>query len=102
MPDLTFTSELWRYPGDAGWHFVTLPHGVADEIADRVERDVGARRGFGAVRVEATCGSTTWRTSLFPDTASRSYVLPVKQSVRRSEDLGVGDQVTVRLRPLVG
>jgi len=100
MEELRVTTTLWRYPGDSGWHFVTLPHHAADEIADHVEIDGGPRRGFGAVRVEVTCGSTSWRTSLFPDNASRSYVLPMKQAVRRAEELEDGDPVTLRLRPV--
>ncbi len=98
MSELCASAPLWKYPGDSGWHFVTLPHDVADEIADRADRDAGPSRGFGAVRVEVTCGSTTWRTSLFPSTSSQSYVLPVKQAVRRAEHLAEGDDITVRLR----
>lgn len=102
MPDLSVTAPLWRYSGDAGWYFVTLPHDAADEIADLVEHGAEPRRGFGAVRVEVTCGSTTWRTSLFPDNASRSYLLPVKQVVRRAERLDEGDPVAMRLRLVEG
>lgn len=89
-----FTSTLWLYPGDAGWHFVTLPPDVADDI-DQV---VGERRGFGSVPVEATVGATTWRTSLFPDTGAASFVLPVKNAVRRAEGLEVDTAVAVRVR----
>ena len=51
---------------------------------------------FGSVRVEASVGATTWRTSVFPDKV-RGYVLPVKAAVRRAEGLDVGDDVTVSL-----
>lgn len=54
----------------------------------------GPPRGFGSVRVEATVGGTTWRTSVFPDSRGGSYVLPVKRAVREAEDLDDGDQVT--------
>lgn len=101
MAELVFTAPLWRHRSDTGWHFVTLPHDVADEIADRAEqRAEPGRRSFGSVRVEVTSGSTTWRTSVFPDRASRSYVLPVKQAVRRSEGLADGDEVPIRLQPV--
>jgi hypothetical protein len=89
-----FTADLWRYAGRAAWYFVTLPHDVADDI-DEITLDT--RRGFGSVRVEATVGSTTWRTSIFPDTKSESFVLPVKQAVRLAEGLGDGSPVVVIL-----
>jgi hypothetical protein len=40
-----------------------------------------------------------WTTSIFPDSARGSYVLPIKRSVRKAEALEVGDvaSVTVRL-----
>ncbi len=87
-----FRAELWLYPGDAAWHFVTLPFDEADEI-DEITR--GSQRGFGSVRVRVTIGSSTWHTSLFPDSKARSYVLPVKKPVRTAEGIVAGDQVDV-------
>jgi hypothetical protein len=47
--------------------------------------------------VEATIGSTTWSTSIFPDSTRGAYVLPVKKAVRRAEDLEEGDDAVVLL-----
>lgn len=91
--ELAFNAELWLYDGDAPWHFVTLPEDLADEIREHVP----VRRGFGSVRVTAVVGETRWQTSLFPDSKSRSFVLPMKQEVRRSNGLVAGDRVAVRL-----
>lgn len=88
-----FSAPLWRYPGEGGWTFVTLPTDLADEIADTV----GARPGFGAVPVEVRIGDTRWTTSIFPDKKAASYLLPVKRAVRDAEGLRVGDTVTVEL-----
>ena len=92
-----FRAELWLYPGDAAWHFVTLPFEVADEI-EEVSRPV--QRGFGSVRVRVTVGRTTWSTSLFPDNKAQSYLLPMKKPVRTAEGLRVGDQVDIELELL--
>ena len=94
MNTFEFTADLWRYTGTAAWYFVTLPHDVADDI-DEITAD--ARRGFGSVRIEVTVGGTTWNTSLFPDTKSESFVLPVKKAVRLAEGLDDGSPVGVRL-----
>lgn len=42
-------------------------------------------------------GTSTWRTSVFPDKASQCFVLPVKRAVRRAEGVEAGDRVGVRL-----
>lgn len=90
-----FVATLWRYPGDAAWYFVTLPHDVADDIE---EISAPTRKGFGSVRVEVMLGGSRWRTSLFPDTKTESYVLPVKQAIRRAEGITDGDLVTLEIR----
>lgn len=87
--------RVWRHAGAAGWHFVTLPEAVADEIRARV---AGAPSPFGMARVEATIGATTWSTSLYADTRRGSFLLPIKSEVRRREGVGDGDAVAVTLR----
>lgn len=91
-----FSAEIWEHsPGDPGsWHFLTLPADVAEDVL----LEAGPREGFGSVRVEVTVGSTTWRTSLFPDTSSGKFVLPVKKPVRQSEELYAGEACEVTLR----
>ena len=94
MPRFEFDATLWRWHGDAAWHFVTLPHDIADDIE---ELSAATRQGFGSIRVEVTLGSTTWRTSLFPDSKAESYVLPIKRQVRDDEQLAEGDHVHVQI-----
>jgi hypothetical protein len=89
-----FTGELWLYPGEAGWFFVTLPL----EIADAIDDEVGERAGFGSIPVEVTVGNSTWATSLFPDKTSASFLLPVKKAIRDREHLDVGTVTGFRLR----
>lgn len=90
-----FRARIWEHsPGDPGsWHFLTLPAELSEDIA----LEAGPPAGFGSVRVEVTVGATTWRTSLFPDSASGSYVLPMKKPVRRAEGLHAGDTCEVAL-----
>ncbi len=94
MSRFEFVADLWLYDGDAAWHFITVP----DEVSDQIDADASEiRGGFGSVPVRVTVGTTTWSTSLFPDSKRGAYVLPVKKEVRRSEGLAVGDQVPVAL-----
>lgn len=90
-----FTAELWLYSGEAPWHFLTVPPDLADEVSAVYDEE---KRGFGSLPVEVTVGAITWRTSIFPDAASASYLLPVKKSVRTAEQLVDGDEVDVSFR----
>lgn len=93
--DLTFTfkTRLWLYSGKGAWHFVTLPQEAAAEIKFFSPQ----AKGFMPIPVRAKIGDTTWKTSVFPDSKSGSYLLAVKAEVRKKERLAVGDEVVVRL-----
>lgn len=97
MDELGFTAEVWRWDGHDAWFFATLPQEVTDEVREAS----GPRRGFGSVRVEVTAtseaGETTWRTSVFPDSRSGGFLLPLKRAIRRAHDLDEGDAVALRL-----
>ncbi|MEV7605983.1 DUF1905 domain-containing protein [Paenarthrobacter sp. NPDC089322] len=90
----SFNAELWLYPGEAGWHFITLPAEVADSIREQTRSH---RRGFGSVKVSAEISGCSWPTSLFPDAGTGSYLLPVKKSVRARAGIQAGDTVHVVL-----
>ncbi|WP_395245625.1 DUF1905 domain-containing protein [Agromyces sp. MMS24-K17] len=89
----TFTAPLWEWEAQANWFFVRLPEEASDDIRE-VPR---MPRGFGAVRVRVRVGGTTWTTSVFPESKSGQYVLPVKQAVRKAEGLVDGGPVEVEL-----
>lgn len=92
------SAKLWLYPGEStNWHFLTIPKDISTEIKERTK---GIRKGFGSVSVEVTIGKTIWQTSVFPDSSSGTFLLPVKAKVRRDEDLYVDEKIdfTFKLR----
>ncbi len=92
--ELSFTARVFTTPGDGAWHMVTLPEGLSDEIEARY---AGPRRGFGAVRVVARIGGSTWGTSVFPSRARGAYVMGIKRAVREAEGIDEGTRVAVSL-----
>ena len=82
------------YAGPGGWHFVTLPTNQAEAIKSLFQ---DLRRGWGSVPVHVTIGRTSWNTSLFPDRASGSYLLPVKAAVRNKEGITDGDSISLKI-----
>jgi len=95
MIDLSydFEAELWLWSAKDAWHFITLPVEHADEIRFFAK----TRNGFGSLRVTVRIGTSTWKTSIFPDSKSGSFVLPVKKDIRKVEGLGVEDTARVHL-----
>jgi hypothetical protein len=95
----SFEAALFAWHDDRpdSWALVALPREVSREVDDSV---TALPRGFGSVRVEVTVGSSAWRTSLFPSKELDTYVLPVKKSVRRAEQLDMDDTATFTIRVL--
>lgn len=93
---LVFEAELWIWDARRAdsWTFVSLPADASEEIRELAG---GTRRGFGSLRVRVTVGGSTWTTSIFPDSARGTYVLPIKRRVREAEALDAGDVATVEI-----
>jgi|CXWL01.1.fsa_nt_gi hypothetical protein len=96
MKKLSFkvTVAVWLYPGNyASWHFVTIPKKESLEITKHYAQ---FKKGWGSLPVEVTLGKTVWKTSIFPDRKSGTYILPLKASVRKNEGVREGDKITFK------
>ena len=87
-------TTLWKYGGVGGWHFATLSQRHADVIRT-VYGD--KRSAYGSIRISVTVKKTTWKTSLFPDKKSGSYLFAIKAEVRRAEKISAGDVITATI-----
>lgn len=97
--DFTVTGKVWVWQARTGekpvrWFFVSIEGQIAAEIK---LVSLGLTAGFGSLPVRATIGITTWRTSIFPQRDTGGWILPLKAAVRKSADVGEGDEVTVTL-----
>jgi hypothetical protein len=97
-PTFTFESELVPWNADKStWVFAQLPIDDAEEIRD-IAPD---RKGFGSLKVRCRIGEVEWSTSIFPDSTSGSFVLPVKKQVRKDVGVDIGDVVQIELDVLI-
>jgi len=96
-PSYAFDAALYRWASRREkWLFVSLPADASAEIRDLPS---GPRRGFDSLRVEATIGASTWRTSIFPG-GDGIYTMPVKRGVYERAGVDEGDVVEVSIRLL--
>ncbi len=89
MKQIVIAVKIWKWPGDMGWYFVTLPREYYEPIRNRYSR--------GMVHITATVGDTSWDTALFPHIKSKSFILPIKKSIRKKEHLFAGEEVTITI-----
>ena len=89
---IEFEGTIWFWKGPAPWHFVTVP----DEECEGIKAISGlVTYGWGMIPVRVSIGESQWKTSLWPKDGK--YIVPIKTSVRKTENLDEGDMVTIHL-----
>jgi hypothetical protein len=96
---MEFTGKIWYWRGPAPYYFITVPE---EESLDIKAISGFVTYGWGVIPVWVRIGETEWTTSLFPKDGR--YLVPVKDSVRKAEQLELDDEVTIELevRKLLG
>ena len=89
---IEFSGKIFFWKGPAPWFFVTVP---AKQSRDIKAISNMVTYGWGVIPVHVRIGKTEYTTSLFPK--DDRYLVPVKASVRKAENLEEGDKVTIRL-----
>jgi hypothetical protein len=90
--NIEFSNTIWFWRGPAPWYFVTVPPEQCHDLQVIAKR---VTYGWGMIPVLARIGQSEWQTSLFPKDGS--YIVPIKTSVRKAEQIDEGDLVTVQL-----
>ncbi|WP_296605680.1 DUF1905 domain-containing protein [Nocardioides sp.] len=90
--ELEFAGVIWEWRGPAPYHFVSVPEDECDQLA---ETAAAVTYGWGMIPVAVQVGATRWTTSLWPKDGG--YVVPLKDKVRRAEELELGQEIRVRL-----
>ncbi|HEX7003520.1 MAG TPA: DUF1905 domain-containing protein [Trueperaceae bacterium] len=90
--ELSFSGTIWYWRGPAPFYFVTVPPDEC-EVLQAASRFV--TYGWGMIPARVRVGSTEWETSLWPKEGL--YVVPLKASVRKAENLAEGQDVELRL-----
>lgn len=88
-------SKIWMFGGEGSWYFADLPKDISNEIKQITSE---SKNAYGSVKVLVNIDKTSWQTSLFPDNKSGCYVVPIKKSIRISENLKINQPVTIKIK----
>jgi hypothetical protein len=89
---IQFEGEIFYWRGPAPFLFVAVP---AAPSSDLKAISAQVTYGWGVLPVVVQIGKTAWKTSLFPKDGR--YLVPIRMSVQKSENLKVGDSVVIQL-----
>ena len=90
--EIEFNGTIIFWKGPAPFFFVAVPEKESQDIK-AISNLV--TYGWGVIPVHVRIGKTEFTTSLFPKDGL--YLVPIKVSVRKAENLEKDDNVTVRL-----
>ena len=93
-PTYTISAKVWLWSGKGAWHFVTVPSDVSAQITEMFGY---LKTNWGSLKAKLTIGETTWETSLFPDSKSGGYLIPLKAEIRRKEKINIDDIVEIKI-----
>ena len=92
-----FEGAVHRWTANPAFFLVSLPGNISEEIREISD---GLTAGFGSLKVEARIGSVVWRTSIFPDSGTGLFDLPIKDEVRKKNNLIEGSLAHVAIEVL--
>ena len=92
MIELPVTGRVVGWGGPGRYFYLPLDEDSA-AVLDDVKHAI--TYGWGVLPTRARLGEVEFTTSLFP--RDGSYLVPLKDAVRKPAGIGVGDEVTVTL-----
>lgn len=93
---ITFVAPVVRWKLEAAtWWLAFLPRDAADEV--RFAVGAMPKNRIGSWKVEARLGESVWRTSIFPNKDTQSYLLPVKGAIRKAENVQESDELSFQI-----
>lgn len=89
-----FSSKPWKHAGAGGWHFVSLPVKLSREIRSLFRTEEG---GWGRLPATARINDSKWKTAIWFDSKLNTYLLPLKEEIRKAEQVAAGKTITVSI-----
>ena len=81
---IKFRAKLWKYQGKVAWYFFTIPY---EESVLIKYHNAFRKKGWGSVPVLVKLGKSEWKTSVFPESKSGCYILPMKVEIRKTNNI---------------
>ena len=89
--DFSITGEVFEWRGPAPFYFVEISRLLSIEIKAEAALHT---YGWGVTHINGFVGKTEFSTAMIPKEGC--YRIPIKDAVRKSENIDVGDEVTIK------
>ena len=89
-----FVGKVWQHSSPNGWHFISLPTAMSNEIRENLKWQ---EEGWGRLKAEAAIGNIQWETAIWFDTKHKTYLLPIKAEIRKKAIIVTGKDIEITI-----
>ena len=89
-----FSTKMWKNGQPGGWHFVTLPKTLSEEIRNNLQWQ---EEGWGRMKAHAQIGELKWDTAIWFDSKAEAYLLPIKAEIRKKTKLEINQEIEMNI-----
>lgn len=88
--EFSIVGEIFEWRGPSPFHFIQ----ISSEISETIRSDAKLLSyGWGVIPIRGKVGNTEFTTSLIPKDGN--YLVPIKDVIRKNEDLVIGDKIEI-------
>lgn len=73
---------------------MSVPKDVSQTIKTKYST---TKKAWGSIAVEAVIAEISWKTSIFPDSKSGLYLLPLKAQIRKRLGIAADDKIKLTI-----
>ena len=88
--EFSVLGEVFEWRGPSPFHFVQVPSEASKLIKSEANL---LSYGWGVIPIHGKAGNTEFTTSLIPKDGN--YLIPIKDVIRKNEDLVIGDKIEI-------
>ncbi len=85
---------MWKHESPGGWHFVSLPKNISNEIRENLGWQ---EEGWGRMKARVQIDEQKWDTAIWFDTKRETYILPIKAHIRNKINLNTDTNINIYL-----
>ena len=90
-----FSAKVYYHSTSAdmiGWTIVSLPKEISVDIGNNFKQ---LEQGWGRMKITAKIGDSEWQTAIWFDTKQDTYLLPLKASIRKKENVVIDKEAEI-------
>ncbi len=89
-----FLTKMWKDITSGSWFFVSLPKATSKEKRANLKWQ---EEGWGSMKAFAQINDIQWKTAIWYEPKSETYLLPIKADIRKKSKLEIDKEFEMNI-----